>query len=151
MKGACSPSLVDRFFNWFRLLGKYSLSSLIATGFDFLAFSVGLSWLMLSAVKSTVLGRCVGALVAFWLHRKWVFERARTTQGWQLGIRYLGGVLLGMGLNVGGVWLLHNIGNWNAWPARITSAVSTWFLVFLFNKYIVFNPPSNRRPFNYRT
>ena len=167
------PDLSDRLRNWFRLLGKYSLSSLTATGFDFLTFSIGLSWLLLSAVESTVLGRCVGSIVAFWLQRKWVFQRprtrqrwplvldedddwrdkptAQTTQWWPLTIKYFSGVLLGMGLNVGGVWLLNNLWAWNPWPARITSALGAWILIFLFNKYLVFNPSPNRRPFHSRT
>lgn len=144
-------NLLEQLRHWFRLVGKYSLSSLTATGFDFLAFSIGLSWLLLSAVKATVLGRCVGALIAFWLQQKWVFQYGAATRSWQLGVKYLGGVLLGMGLNVGGVWLLHNLGNWSPWPARITAAMSAWILIFLFNKYIVFNPVSDQQPFNFRT
>lgn len=143
--------LADRLRHGLHLLGKYSLSSLTATGFDFFAFSFGLSALALPAVQSTVLGRSVGALVAFWLHRKWVFRHSRTTQGGYLLVRYFAGVLLGMGLNVGGVWLLHDLAGWAPWPARISSALSAWFLIFLFNRYLVFNPAANRQPLHYRT
>lgn len=144
-------NLADQFRNWIYLLGKYGLSSLTATGFDFLAFHIALSQLLLSAVEATVVGRIVGAAFAFVLQRQWVFQRARATQGWLLVVKYIGGVLLGMGLNVGGVWLLHNLAGWSPWPARVTSALLGWFVIFLFNTYIVFNLPSNRQPFNYRT
>jgi putative flippase GtrA len=144
-------NLGNRLRNWFQLLGKYGLSSLLATGFDFMAFHVALTWLVLSAVEATVVGRSVGAAVAFWLQRRWVFQQVRATRGWVLIVKYLAGVLLGMGLNVGGVWLLHNLVGWSPWPARIVSALVGWFLIFLFNTYIVFNLPANRRPINYRT
>jgi putative flippase GtrA len=144
-------NLAYRFRNGTWLLGKYGLSSLTATGFDFLAFHLALSWLALSAVEATVAGRTVGAAVAFFLQRQWVFQRARATRSWVLVVKYASGVLLGMGLNVGGVWLLHNLAGWQPWPARIASALTVWFLIFLFNRYLVFMPSETQRPFNYRT
>lgn len=136
---------------WGRLLGKYGLSSLTATGVDFTAFHLALTMLLAPAVQATVIGRCAGALVSFWLQRRWVFHAAHATNWAALAVKYSGGVLLGMGMNVAGVWLLHNLGDWRPWPARITAATATWFIVFLFNHRVVFNPAFNRRPFNYRT
>lgn len=144
-------NLAEQLRNGTQLLGKYGLSSLTATGVDFMAFHVALSWLVLPAVQSTVVGRSVGAAIAFWLQRQWVFQQVQATHKWVLIVKYISGVLLGMGLNVVGVWLLHNLAGWQPWPARIFSALIGWFLIFLFNKYVVFDPPENRRSINYRT
>ncbi|TNE56045.1 MAG: GtrA family protein [Bacteroidetes bacterium] len=143
-------NLADHARNWFRVLGKYGISALIATSFDFVAFHLALTWLAVSAVNATVLGRSVGAVIAFSLQRHWVFRQAHATRGWVLVVKYVGGVLLGMALNVSGVWLLHNVIGWAPWPARITSAVIGWFIIFLFNKYVVFKSMPDRRPIQYR-
>lgn len=143
--------LADKIQRWVYLMGKYSLSSLTATGFDFLAFHLALSGMAMPAVKATVVGRTVGAVIAFGLQRQWVFQRARAARGWILVGKYLGGVLLGMGLNVSGVWLLHNVIGWLPWPARISAACISWLLIFLFNNFVVFNAPANRRSLDYRT
>lgn len=144
------PGLIDRLKSWFRTLGKYGLSSLTATGVDFAVFQAGLVWLATSAVESTVLGRCAGAIVSFWMQRRWVFKVAHATYLPVLAVRYGSGVLLGMGLNVGGVWLLHDMLGWAPWPARIMAATTGWFLIFLFNRRIVFSTATNRQPFKYR-
>lgn len=144
-------NLFDRLKMWIRLVGKYGVSSLTATGVDFTIFQLALTLLASSAVQATVAGRCTGALVSFWLQRRWVFRVADATNWPGLAVRYGSGVLLGLGMNVGGVWLLHNLGGWQPWPARIAAATATWFLVFLFNHRIVFSPASNRQPYNYRT
>lgn len=144
-------NLAGRLKRWCRLLGKYGLSSLTATGVDFTAFHLALTFAAAPAVQATVIGRCAGALVSFWLQRRWVFSAAHATNWPVLLVRYGGGVLLGMGMNVAGVWLLHHLGDWRPWPARITAATGTWFLIFLFNHRVVFNPALNQRPFNYRT
>ena len=148
---SASPGLFARFRHWLRLVGKYSLSSLSATALDFATFHLALTGLLLTAVQSTVAGRCVGAILAFWMQRRWVFQRARATNGFTLMVKYLGGVFLGMGLNVSGVWLFHHLMQWTPWPARIISAVASWFVIFLFNHYLVFNPATNRQPYPFRT
>lgn len=144
-------NFAGRLKRWCRLLGKYGLSSLTATGVDFTVFHLALTVLAAQAVQATVIGRCAGAFVSFWLQRRWVFQAARATNWPALAVRYSSGVLLGMGMNVAGVWLLHNLGDWRPWPARITAASATWFLIFLFNHRVVFKPAVNRRPFHYRT
>lgn len=147
--------LIERFRSGFRLLGKYGLSSLTATGVDFMAFHLALTGLLLTAVQATVAGRCAGAVVAFLMQRRWVFQRSDATRWHALAVKYSSGVLLGMGLNVGAVWLLHDLSGWAPWPARITAATVGWFLIFQFNHRIVFrkaiDPATDRRPFNYRT
>lgn len=144
-------TLTGRLRSWCRLLGKYGLSSLTATGVDFTTFHLALTALVTTAVQATVMGRCAGAVVSFWLQRRWVFQAAHATNWPVLAVRYGSGVLLGMGMNVAGVWLLHDLGEWGPWPARVTAASASWFLIFLFNHRVVFNPALNRRPFNYRT
>lgn len=134
-----------------RLLGKYGLSSLTATGVDFMAFHAALTTFLLSAVQATILGRCAGAAVSFWMQRRWVFQAVRATQWPVLAVKYISGVFLGMGLNVGGVWLLHDAIGWAAWPARIAAATTGWFLIYLFNRRVVFQPANNQQPFNYRS
>lgn len=136
---------------WTRLLGKYGLTSLTATGVDFSVFHLALTMMAAHAVQATVAGRCTGAVVSFWLQRRWVFQAAHATQWQALVVKYSSGVLLGMSMNVGGVWLLHDLFDWRPWPARIAAATATWLIVFLFNHRVVFNPASNQRPFNYRT
>ena len=145
------PNVIDRLKSGLRLLSKYSLSSLTATGVDFMAFHVALTSFLASAVQATVLGRCLGAVVSFWMQRRWVFQAANATRWPVLVVKYGGGVFLGMGMNVGGVWLLHDVATWPPWPARITAAVAGWFLIFLFNQWFVFRSISNQQPFNYRT
>lgn len=145
------PNLVDCLKSRIGLLGKYGLSSLTATGVDFIAFHLALTGLMASAVQSTVIGRCTGALVSFWIQRRWVFRAMDATNWPLLVVKYGSGVLLGMGINVAGVWLLHDLGRWHPWPARIAAATACWFLIFLFNRRIVFHPAANQDPVHYRT
>lgn len=147
---ASKPGLVDHLTSWFRLLGKYGLTSLTATGVDFLAFHFALTWLLTTAVSATILGRCVGAVVSFMIQRRWVFEAAHATQWRALAVKYSSGVLIGMGLNVGGVWLLHDLAGWAPWPARIAAATTGWLLIFFFNQRVVFSPSPNQKPVNYR-
>lgn len=152
---ASATPFADRIRSGFRLLGKYGLSSLTATGIDFMTFHLALTALLLTAVQATVVGRCAGACVAFLMQRRWVFQAVHATRWPSLAVKYGSGVLLGMGLNVGAVWLLHDLSGWAPWPARITAATIGWFLIFQFNHRIVFrkalDPAENRRPFNYRT
>ncbi|MBK9339101.1 MAG: GtrA family protein [Lewinellaceae bacterium] len=134
----------------FHILGKYGLSSIGATSVDFSVFQVALAAFFLPAVQATVLGRCAGTLVAFWMHRRWVFRHSNATNWWALRVKYGSGVLLGMGLNVSGVWLLHDLSGWSPWPARIAAALACWFLLFLFNRYVVFQTTAEQQPRNQR-
>lgn len=136
----------SKFRQWLKsgasTLGKYGLSSLTATAVDFFVFHLALSWLLIAAVPATVLGRSAGACVAFALQRKWVFRQRDAARRWFLVVKYSIGVLLGMGYNVGAVWFLHDWLGWGPWPARVSAAVSGWFLIYLFNHLFVFkNPP----------
>lgn len=125
---------------WAGMLGKYGLTSISATGVDFLAFHLALTWTHLTAVQATVVGRSVGALVAFLLQRKWVFRKSTAARWWFVAVKYSAGVLLGMGFNVFGVWALHDLAEWEPWPARIVAAMLGWALIFVFNHTLVFRP-----------
>lgn len=48
------------------------------------------------------------------------------------------GILLGMGLNAAGVWVLNSLADVDPWPARIATATSVWLFGFVFNNKIVF-------------
>lgn len=132
-----APS-TGRLGRWWALMGKYGLSSLTATAADFMTFHLALSVLLLQAVPATVLGRSVGAVVAFLLQRKWVFRNGDATRKRFIAVKYSAGVFLGMAFNVFGVWVLAALGGWAPWPARVVSAVLGWFLIFWFNKQVVF-------------
>lgn len=129
-------SILQKIVTFAKLTLKYGSTSLIATSVDFSMF--GLVNPIIGAIYGTIIGRSVGAIIAFLLHRKWVFKAAQITLTKKLILKYLVAVLLGMGLNVLGVWFLNHIFSINAWTSRITTAVTVWGLIFLFNKYFVF-------------
>jgi putative flippase GtrA len=119
-------------------LGKYGSASLMATSADFAVFHATMTYLDATPVLATVLGRSVGSVVAFLLHRSWVFRSSKHRDGNVLRLKYVVGIFLGMGLNAAGVWLLNSVAGMEAWPARISAAVTVWFFGFLFNKKVVF-------------
>ncbi len=121
-----------------RLLGKYCSSSLIATGVDFASFHIALTYLGILPVPATVIGRLAGAVVAFRIQRKWVFHSSERHNAHAMRLLFASGILIGMGLNVLGVWLLNGIAGLEPWPARIASATAVWLFGFLFNKKMVF-------------
>lgn len=122
----------------FLLLGKYGSASIAATSADFTAFHIALTILESTPVPATILGRSVGSVVAFLLHRNWVFSHSKNRDGNVLRMKYVLGIFIGLGLNAGGVWLLNSAGGIEPWPARILTATSVWLFGFLFNKTIVF-------------
>ncbi|MCS6930012.1 MAG: GtrA family protein [Saprospiraceae bacterium] len=119
------------------LLVKYALSSLSATVVDFSLF-----YLLFSATShagsATFGGFIVSAVVAFVVQRHWVFQLSEAISWQRLVSRYGIGVALGLGLNVGGVWLLCDVGGWSPWLSRISVALVAWYIVFLFNRNFVF-------------
>ncbi len=123
------------------LLFKYALSSLSATAVDFGLFYV-LFLLTTHAGGSTLVAWSVSAVVAFYLQKYWVFGQGGTPSLLTTGARYGLGVLLGMSLNTGGVWLLCDEMGYSPWLSRIGVALSAWYLIFLFNRYLVFSPPA---------
>jgi putative flippase GtrA len=122
-----------------KLIGKYASTSVIATTVDFSTFHLVLTYGDISAIQSTFIGRLTGAFIAFSLHRKWVFNTIVPPPQYKTIImKYLSGIILGMWLNVTGVWVLNDFFRFDPWSARIIAAVSVWFLVFSYNKHVVF-------------
>ena len=123
-----------------KLIGKYASTSVLATTVDFSTFHLVLTYGDISAIQSTFIGRLTGAFVAFSLHRKWVFNTSITSplRNKTIIMKYLSGIILGMWLNVTGVWVLNDFFSIDPWSSRITAAVSVWFLVFSYNKHVVF-------------
>jgi putative flippase GtrA len=136
-----SISSIKKYSSLIEVLGKYGSVSVAATVVDFIIFSIAL-YTGISVVMSTVIGRSAGAVVAFILHRNWVFESNGGQRPIVLILRFIVGVLIGMGLNVGIVWLLTTYIHPNPWFARVVAACSVWFSMFLYNKYFVFNKKS---------
>ena len=127
------------------LIGKYASTSVLATSVDFTTFHFALTYGDITAVQSTIIGRLAGALVAFSLHRTWVFKNLAITEYGEkdsykkiLFLKYVLGIGLGLGLNVAGVWFLNDILNMDAWSSRIIAAVAVWSFVFFYNKQVVF-------------
>lgn len=127
-----------RYLSKVHLLSKYGSVSLAATSADFAAFHAVLTYLGCAPVLSTIIGRSVGSVVAFLLHRSWVFRHAKKKDGNALRIKYVLGIFIGMGLNAAGVWFLNSFAGLEPWPARVASATTVWFFGFVFNKKIVF-------------
>lgn len=120
------------------LLGKYGSASVAATSADFAVFHVALTLLDASPVLATITGRSAGAVVAFLLHRSWVFRHSSKRDGNIVRIKYVLGIFIGMGLSAAIVWFLNSILMLEPWPARVTAAIMVWFFGFIFNKTIVF-------------
>ena len=128
-----------------KLIGKYASTSVLATSVDFTTFHFALTYGDITAVQSTIIGRLAGALVAFSLHRAWVFKNLAMTQHSEknaykriLFFKYMLGILLGLGLNVAGVWFLNDILEIDAWSSRVIAAIAVWSFVFFYNKRVVF-------------
>jgi putative flippase GtrA len=129
-------SILQKGIKFVQFTLKYGSTSIIATSVDFTTF--GLVNPFIGVVYSTIIGRSVGATIAFLLHRKWVFKAAQIMMTKRFIFKYLIAILMGMGLNVLGVWFLSNILSINEWTSRIVTAVTVWGFIFLFNKYFVF-------------
>ncbi len=121
------------------LIGKYASTSVLATTVDFSTFHFAMTYGDITAIQSTIIGRLTGAFIAFSLHRKWVFNSITPRPQYKsIIMKYVSGILLGMVLNVIGVWVLNEIFHIDAWSARIIAAATVWFLVFSYNKHVVF-------------
>lgn len=138
-----NASVVKRFAHWvrddgFKLVGKYGLTSLAATTVDFLTSYLCKYPLAMPSLWSTVTGRSFGALVAFLLHRHWVFVDAEHIKISRLIMRYLAGIALSMFLNVAGTEILYKTLGIEYMISRFLTAVSVWAIVFIFNRKVVF-------------
>jgi putative flippase GtrA len=138
-----NTSVIKRFVHWvrhdsFKVIGKYGLTSVIATTVDFLTSYICKYPLAMPSLWSTVTGRSLGALIAFLLHRHWVFIDAEHIKISRLIMRYLAGIALSMFLNVAGTEILYKTLGIEYMISRFLTAVSVWAIVFIFNRKVVF-------------
>lgn len=116
---------------------RAQVSSLISTIVDF-GVTIFLKELCgVWHLFSTSVGSILGGITNFALGRQWVFNAAELSMESQ-AIRYLlvwGGSIF---LNIGGVWLLTGIGNFNYLYSKILTAVfvGIFFNYLLQNTYV---------------
>ena len=91
------------------LLSQHQLSSLVATGVDYIVMIACVSLLGLSPVWGTVVGALCGAVTSFTLGRRWVFDARRGDLGGQ-ALRYAMVSAVSLCCNAGGEWLLVRAG-----------------------------------------
>lgn len=123
---------------FFKLLSQYGSTSLFATVLDFGVFQLALSFLGASAVAATLCGRTIGSTTSFIIHKNWVFNHIDGLLLKPLLVNYFIGILVGTILNLGGVYILNNYVGLSAWPSRIITATTVWFIVFTYNRLWVF-------------
>lgn len=126
-----------------RLISQYGSTSLFATVLDFAVFELALKYFAASAVVATLFGRIVGSVTSFLIHRHWVFNHITGLDIKVLLKKYILGIIIGTVLNLGGVWLLSNVLGLAPWPARIITSTTVWFIVFTYNRLIVFKRQEN--------
>ena len=124
--------------SFFKLLSQYGSTSLFATVLDFGVFLFALSFLGSSAVGATLCGRTIGSTTSFIIHKNWVFNHIEGLLLKPLLVNYFIGILVGTILNLGGVYILNNYVGLSAWPSRIITATTVWFIVFTYNRLWVF-------------
>jgi putative flippase GtrA len=93
----------------FTLLSQHQLSSLVATGVDYVVMIVCVSALGLTPVWGTVFGALVGAVTSFTLGRRWVFQ-AQKGELFGQALRYAMVSAVSLGCNAVGEWLLVRVG-----------------------------------------
>lgn len=124
--------------SFFKLVSQYSSTSLFATVLDFGVFQMALSFIGATAVGATLCGRIIGSTTSFIIHKNWVFNHIEGLLLKPLLVNYFIGILVGTFLNLGGVFLLNNFAGLSAWPSRIITATTVWFIVFTYNRLWVF-------------
>lgn len=119
-------------------IGKYSATSLLATALDFLLFIILIRFSPLSVVIATAIGRLAGALLTLLLHRYWVFRHVQRSSWRKLLFHYCVGNVLGIWLNMAGVWFFCQKVGISAIVSRILVAFITWYFLYVFYKQFVY-------------
>jgi putative flippase GtrA len=91
------------------LLSQHQLSSLVATGVDYIVMIALVSLLGMSPVWGTVIGALFGAVTSFTLGRRWVFDAQKGDLTGQ-AVRYAMVSAVSLGCNAAGEWVLVRIG-----------------------------------------
>jgi putative flippase GtrA len=117
--------------------GRYVLNSVAATATDFLVYGWLLRWHS-EPVLSALSGNIAGASASFLLLHHWVFKDAEQQRWHRKLVKFASGVAIVMATNALVVGVLYHWLGMDAWPARITAAVTAWGTGYWFNRNIVF-------------
>jgi putative flippase GtrA len=122
-------------------LGKVQVSSLVATGVDFLLTIWLQGVLDLWYLAATMLGTLGGGMVQFYLNRNWVFAAQKdkiVSQAVRYGVIWAGSLLL----NGGGVYLLTHFLGFNYLAGKVVVAVFLGCTYnYLLQSHFVFKQP----------
>jgi putative flippase GtrA len=119
------------------LLSQHQLSSLVATGVDYVIMIACVSLFGLSPVVGTVLGALCGAVTSFTLGRRWVFDARRGDLRGQ-ALRYAMVSAVSLCCNAGGEWLLLRVGLQYVLARVVTSIVVGIGWNFPMHRHFVF-------------
>ena len=119
------------------LLSQHQLSSLVATGVDYVIMIACVSLFGLSPVVGTVIGAMCGAVTSFTLGRRWVFDARRGDLRGQ-ALRYAMVSAVSLCCNAGGEWLLLRVGLQYVLARVVTSIVVGIGWNFPMHRHFVF-------------
>lgn len=108
---------------------KANMSSLLASGCDFLVTVVLVQWAGCSIVVAAASGTVTGGVINFCVNRRWVFgagEERAVRQGFKYALVWAGNLLL----NTGGVYVLATYAGLHYALAKI---VTSLLVAFLYN------------------
>jgi len=119
---------------------KSQISSLIATGVDFLITILLVETLHAHYIAATVAGAATGALTNFGINKYWSFESGKENfmrQGLRYGLVWIGSLLL----NTSGLYLLLLLPGSNYIVSKIITAITVGIgFNYSLQKYYVFQP-----------
>ncbi|HEY2745242.1 MAG TPA: GtrA family protein [Polyangia bacterium] len=127
------------------LLSQHQLSSLVATGADYVVMIALVSLCGLSPIWGTVIGALFGAVTSFTLGRRWVFDAQKGDLGGQ-ALRYAMVSALSLCCNAGGEWLLLRVGLQYIVARVVTSAIVGIGWNFPMHRHFVFRPDGGKPP-----
>jgi putative flippase GtrA len=119
------------------VLMRYASVSVMATMVDFVCFFLLGNLPLLTNGSSAFISSGSGAVVSWNLNRSWVFKDSSVERR-KKRHRFFTGVLLGILLNAIIVSLLSDLLAMPRMSARIFAALSVWFVIYLYNKKVVF-------------
>lgn len=119
------------------MLKKYTIVSLAATAVDFLLFFLLGRWSLFTNGSAAFFSAGMGAVVSWNLNRRWVFAHSEVKRR-KMRYRFFTGVLSGILLNAIIVMILSDMFAMPRMSARMFAALSVWFVMYRFNKKVVF-------------
>ncbi len=116
---------------------KYTIVSIIATVADFSVFKL-LEYANLSFVATaTLIGMLIGTFVTWLLYRYWVFKKSKESEAHQRN-NFLVGQAFSIASNVIMTAIVSDYLGFARLPSRVFTSVLVWFLMYFFNRKIVF-------------